>query len=477
MLTVALVALGAQLVPARAAIVGATLIRTVHTSQFSPPSPDPAGITYNSAVGELMISDSEVDEVGIYQGKNLWQTTRTGTVTQTGVTTSYTREPTGLSFNPANRHLFVSDDNRKSIHEVDAGTDGNYGTADDSIVSKVQTDLFASTDPEDVTFAPEIGHLFIIDGKDTQVFDLTPGENGVFDGVAPGGDDSVVNFDVGAYGLIDPEGIVYNSERGTLFVVDHQTDAVYEFTIDGEFLNQINIAQARARKAAGITFAPATNEPDRMNMFIVDRGVDNNNNPDENDGKFYEMSIDLPPLDDEQTFLISLPVGQPADDAEEGPFGAVNTNSTDLELVQETLNKKPQTVILRFRGFPVPPDATILSSSIQFQSDSRGSAATNLTIAGESSVDSAPVIRAKFNLSSRPRTVTSVPWAPPAWAPAVAGPAQLTPDLSAVIQEVIDQDGWVAGNALSVIITGTGKRVAESVDGGIAPVLYVEYST
>jgi hypothetical protein len=38
--------------------VPAYLVRLIYTSQYSPPSPDPAGITYLSSVNELMISDS-----------------------------------------------------------------------------------------------------------------------------------------------------------------------------------------------------------------------------------------------------------------------------------------------------------------------------------------------------------------------------------------------------------------------------------
>ena len=36
--------------------------------------------------------------------------------------------------------------------------------------------------------------------------------------------------------------------------------------------------------------------------------------------------------------------------------------------------------------------------------------------------------------------------------------------------------GWSAGNALVVIITGTGKRTAEAFDGTFAPVLHVHVS-
>ena len=41
-----------------------------------------------------------------------------------------------------------------------------------------------------------------------------------------------------------------------------------------------------------------------------------------------------------------------------------------------------------------------------------------------------------------------------------AGADQRTPDLSAVVQEVVDRPGWARGNALVVLVSGTGKRAA-----------------
>ena len=64
----------------------------------------------------------------------------------------------------------------------------------------------------------------------------------------------------------------------------------------------------------------------------------------------------------------------------------------------------------------------------------------------------------------------------PAW-PTVgaAGPGQLTPNFASVVQEVVNRPGWAAGNALTVILTGSGRRAAESFEGGAPPVLRVKY--
>jgi RHS repeat-associated protein len=58
------------------------------------------------------------------------------------------------------------------------------------------------------------------------------------------------------------------------------------------------------------------------------------------------------------------------------------------------------------------------------------------------------------------------------------GPDQRTPNLSSVLQEVLNRPGWTSGNALAIIITGSGKRIAKSYDRDMygAPYLHIEYT-
>jgi len=54
---------------------------------------------------------------------------------------------------------------------------------------------------------------------------------------------------------------------------------------------------------------------------------------------------------------------------------------------------------------------------------------------------------------------------------------QRTPDLSSLIQEVVDQPDWQKGNSLVLVISGSGRRNAESDYVGWSgdPMLYVEH--
>jgi hypothetical protein len=175
------------------------------------------------------------------------------------------------------------------------------------------------------------------------------------------------------------------------------------------------------------------------------------------------------------TFTIAVPVTSSSDDAEEGLSGVVDLSSSDLELVVD--GSFAQTVGMRFPGVSIPAGSTIVSAYVQFQVDEATSTATSLTVAGQAA-DNAPTFAATTgNVSSRPRTSAAVAWVPAAW-PTVgaAGPDQRTPDLSAVIQEIVDRAGWASGNAIAIVVTGSGRRTAESADGpGEAPVLSVTY--
>ncbi len=293
---------------AQAATVEAQLVHTRQTgaaSDWPRKSPDPSGITYNPQTGQLIISDGEVEETPVYRGTNLFVSTLQGAqVNAGGTSVPWSYEPVGVGYRPSDGHLFVSDDDKDRIFQVSsAGTDGIYGTSDDGAVTSFSTRFIPNSgnnDAEDVALDVSMsnnGHVLVIDGTNKEVFDYGPGTNGTFDALkGSGGDDTVTQFDLGKHGALDPEGIAYHPGRDTILALDFKTKKVYELNRRGELQNVISIAQANPRKAAGIALAPASNGSGATNLYIVDRGVDNDSDPNENDGRFYEMSVTFPPL-------------------------------------------------------------------------------------------------------------------------------------------------------------------------------------
>lgn len=279
---------------AQAASATGTLIRTVDTSQWSPPSPDPSGLAYHPATGTLIISDGEVDEMSQYfTGSSVFRASMTGTLLNTHNVLSFTDEPAGAEVNIINGHLFLSDDTgTRSVYELNQGPDGQYATSDDTVTS-FRTSYFNSGDPEGLAYDPNTGALFVIDGVNREVYRITPGANGRFDGVPPGGDDQFSQFDTLNRGLDDPEGAAFNNITGTLYVVGKPAGTLFEFTPGGSLVRTISISAAGARKPAGLAVAPSSVNPGELSIYIAARGVDNDSNPNENDGKLYEIALGI----------------------------------------------------------------------------------------------------------------------------------------------------------------------------------------
>ena len=162
-----------------------------------------------------------------------------------------------------------------------------------------------------------------------------------------------------------------------------------------------------------------------------------------------------------------------ANDAEERlDTGAVGMNSSDLELVRDASD---QLVAMRFPAVTIPRGAVIERAYLELTTDEATSEATTLLIEGQAADNAAVLSSTAHNLSGRNRTIAHAHWTPAAWT--TLDTVHCTPDLSAIVQEIVNRPGWQSGNALTLLLGGNGKRVAVSADGNpdAAPLLDVRY--
>ena len=172
-------------------------------------------------------------------------------------------------------------------------------------------------------------------------------------------------------------------------------------------------------------------------------------------------------------------VSASSDDAEQDTAGAMDITSSDLELVTEST---VQQVGVRFKNITIEQGATITAAYLEFACDETWpTAATQLTIRGQAH-NNPVTFSIDNNITNRARTSNYITWDITAqWA--TVRERHQSPDLSAIVQEIVDRSGWTSGNSMVFIVTGWGRRTAESWNGAnshgdltLAPKLHIEYT-
>ena len=175
------------------------------------------------------------------------------------------------------------------------------------------------------------------------------------------------------------------------------------------------------------------------------------------------------------------------DDVEEKlDSGDLDVTSSDYEMPYEDWDPlgDPQRVAMRFVNVGVPAGSQILEAYIEFVVDESaprdtGVETVNLLIDAQLTGDAEPFVEESFNVSNRSFIETVVPWSVEPWP--TAGEKKQTPDISALVEELINLEDWVSGNAMVFTIQddpcnpSDGIRAAESANGvsGAAPLLHI----
>jgi SdrD B-like domain len=138
----------------------------------------------------------------------------------------------------------------------------------------------------------------------------------------------------------------------------------------------------------------------------------------------------------------------------------------------------------RFTGVNIPQGATITSARVIFTANTvegTGDAVVcNLTIQGEAADNAAAFDGAvNFNITGRTDVASSVNWTiNNAWAKGQSDASTTTPDLSAIIQQIVNRPGWASGNALALAFVNVGatngQRIFETFEGDPTKVARLE---
>jgi len=171
-----------------------------------------------------------------------------------------------------------------------------------------------------------------------------------------------------------------------------------------------------------------------------------------------------------KTIISQIAVGN--DDAEETSSGGMQRTSSDLDISQKHVG-------LRFTNLEIPQGSTILSAILEVNAEGNStSGSPAVTIRGEDVDSSSQFTSSTNDLTNRSTTSAGESWTLGNYGP--DGTWHASPDISSVIQEIVNRSGWAQGNALSLILDmNTNNRRAKSFERSAtqAPRLTVTYES
>ena len=162
-------------------------------------------------------------------------------------------------------------------------------------------------------------------------------------------------------------------------------------------------------------------------------------------------------------------------------YNGSSSRAAKLEITYATSVTSDDLIVgLRFQGIGIPQGATVTSAVIEFWPAAVNSGLTDIRIFGEDSTNAPAFTATASNISSRGKTTTNVDWnAIPAWSD--VNIVRQTPDLTGIVQEIVNQGAWCGDNAMVFMLeqngAGGGTRIAESFDNdpSRAPILRINY--
>jgi hypothetical protein len=229
-----------------------------------------------------------------------------------------------------------------------------------------------------------------------------------------------------------PSGLVRGPQQ--LFLTDHNGGAL-AWTATPQGVPWLAIAPATGSTPATLTLVPQVVglDPGLSTGAIVFEAAAGNSP--------FSIPVTLALQPGPQT--IQLPLGIGLDDGSQLATHTVRTGDTVLRIGRGYLTA------LRFPGIPLTQGAQIRSAILRTYSPYTTSAVVHLRYYAEAADHSLPLVPVADDFSRRSSTVNIVADTPGSW---VARTYNATPDLGAVIQEIVDRPGWVPGNALTILI-------------------------
>ncbi len=176
--------------------------------------------------------------------------------------------------------------------------------------------------------------------------------------------------------------------------------------------------------------------------------------------------------------MVDVMINAGSDDAEETyPDGVFNVGSSDLEIGTEYGGAN--LVGLRFNSIQIPRGAKIIDAYLEFTMDDDISSSHTRTFIYAEDNPSPVTFSTNSNglVSDRVRTSFTVDWIIDPWTS--PGDKDRSPEVTELVQHLVNNNDWNSGNSMVFILDGYGKRYAQSFEksGGVPAKLHVEFES
>lgn len=158
--------------------------------------------------------------------------------------------------------------------------------------------------------------------------------------------------------------------------------------------------------------------------------------------------------------------------------GLFSATSSPIRLGDASATDADRNAWLRFLNLDIPPGATVLTATLKLKAVGVSGTIPQLKVDAEKTVTPlAPTSRS--NVNAKTHTTANVLWTPASWG---AGSTQTTPSLVSVLQEIVNQPGWVRGNAVQLFVLDnqagnvTGQISFTSFEGDPANAAVLTYT-
>ena len=263
------------------------IVNAFDTTAFG--NPDPSGLAFipggAPGTGTVLVSDSDVDETPFFGTNNLFYYALSGAFDHSTSLESFSFEPTGVAYDSLNGHLFISDDDKNAIFEVDAANPGVK-------LNSFSVSAYAP-DAEDVAFDPVTNHLFILEGITGNVNPRT-----IFERTTSGA--AVQTISLTSLGSADVEALAYDPVNQVFYVTGGSSQDIFVVSRDGQtLLDTITVLESLTNTLSdtgvhpkGLLLAPSSDpddDPDITSLYVADYGRDQ-----VMDGRIYEIQLNGP---------------------------------------------------------------------------------------------------------------------------------------------------------------------------------------